>query len=276
VLRLLNVGDAGERCIELIRQEICKTRVEGRRCTLIAITCYVDFTAAKRLIEVVANALKVAKATLEDVLLLYDIGQWAKQRTDVDERIRSSLASRIGMDGDRIRFVPTAFPESRENGHLGQVEERGQWTEQVIAAICRERILGLILPALERSVSRFMPPKPRKPPSQTWRIFLDNHVGSLTSIDFFTVPTPTFRVLYVFFVLGHNRRRVLHFNVTEHPSAAWTAQQIVEAFPRGHGAQVYDPRPRRHFRRPVPPSRPGPRHRGDPHGTAVALAESVC
>jgi putative transposase len=81
----------------------------------------------------------------------------------------------------------------------------------------------------ERSVSRFMPVKPRKPPSQTWRAFLDNHVGSLASIDFFTVPTATFRVLYVFFVLAHDRRRVLHFNVTEFPSAAWTAQQMVEA-----------------------------------------------
>ncbi len=83
----------------------------------------------------------------------------------------------------------------------------------------------------ERSVSRFMPPKPRKPPSQTWRTFLDDHLGSLASIDFFTVPTATFRVLYVFFVLSHVRRRVLHFNVTEHPGAAWTAQQIIEAFP---------------------------------------------
>jgi transposase InsO family protein len=83
----------------------------------------------------------------------------------------------------------------------------------------------------ERSVSRFMPPRPRKPPSQTWRTFLDNHVGSLASIDFFTVPTATFRILYVFFVLKHDRRRVLHFNITEFPSAAWTAQQIVEAFP---------------------------------------------
>jgi putative transposase len=83
----------------------------------------------------------------------------------------------------------------------------------------------------ECSVSRFMPPKLRKPPSQTWRTFLDNHVGSLASIDFFTVPTATFRVLYVFFVLAHDRRRVLHFNVTEFPSAQWTGQQIIEAFP---------------------------------------------
>ena len=72
----------------------------------------------------------------------------------------------------------------------------------------------------ERTVSRLMPREPRKPPSQTWRTFLDNHLGTLASIDFFTVPTATFRVLFVFLVLVHNRRRVLHFNVTEHPSAA--------------------------------------------------------
>jgi len=82
----------------------------------------------------------------------------------------------------------------------------------------------------ERSVSRFMPPRPRKPPSQTWRTFLNNHLGSLVSIDFFTLPSATFRVLYVLFVLSHDRRHVLHFNVTEFPSARWTGQQIIEAF----------------------------------------------
>jgi hypothetical protein len=83
----------------------------------------------------------------------------------------------------------------------------------------------------ERTVSRLMPRARRKPPYQTWHTFLTNHVGTLASIDFFSVPTATFRVLYVFVVLAHDRRRVLHFNVTEHPAAAWTAQQIVEAFP---------------------------------------------
>jgi putative transposase len=92
-------------------------------------------------------------------------------------------------------------------------------------------LLKLGIGISERSVSRFMPRKPRQPPSQTWRTFLDNHLGSLASIDFFTVPTATFRVLLVFFVLLHGRRRVLHFNITDHPSAAWTAQQVVEAFP---------------------------------------------
>jgi transposase InsO family protein len=92
-------------------------------------------------------------------------------------------------------------------------------------------LLKLGIDISERSVSRFMPPKPRQPPAQTWRTFLDNHVGSMASIDFFTVPTATFRVLYVFLVLSHDRRRVVHWNVTSHPGAQWTAQQIVEAFP---------------------------------------------
>src|SRR5215467_3501115 len=56
-------------------------------------------------------------------------------------------------------------------------------------------------------------------------------VNSLVSVDFFTVPTIRFQVLYVFLVLAHNRRRVVHFNVTPHPTAEWTAQQLREAFP---------------------------------------------
>ena len=82
----------------------------------------------------------------------------------------------------------------------------------------------------ERTVSRLIPRR-RKPPSQTWRAFLDNHLQDLLAIDFFTVPTATFQVLFVLVVLAHHRRRVVHFNVTEHPTAAWTAQQILEAFP---------------------------------------------
>jgi putative transposase len=74
-------------------------------------------------------------------------------------------------------------------------------------------------------------PKYRKPPSQTWKAFWNNHVQGLASGDFFTVPTASFRVLFVFVVLAHHRRHVVHFNVTEHPAAAWTAQQILEAFP---------------------------------------------
>ncbi len=82
----------------------------------------------------------------------------------------------------------------------------------------------------ESTVAKYMV-RHRKPPSQTWRTFLDNHVQDLAGIDFFTVPTATFRVLYCFIVLRHDRRRVVHFNVTANPTAQWTAQQITEAFP---------------------------------------------
>jgi len=81
----------------------------------------------------------------------------------------------------------------------------------------------------ERTVSRLMP-KDRKP-TQNWMTFLRNHVGQLVSVDFFTVATIRLRVLYVFIVLAHDRRRVIHFNITGHPTAVWAAQQISEAFP---------------------------------------------
>ena len=70
-----------------------------------------------------------------------------------------------------------------------------------------------------------------KPPSQMWRTFLDNHLRSLVSVDFFTVPTVMFKVLFVFVVLAHDRRRVVHINVTDTPTAQWTVKQLVEAFP---------------------------------------------
>jgi len=73
--------------------------------------------------------------------------------------------------------------------------------------------------------------RPRKPPSQTWRTFLDNHVKDIVAIDFFTVPTATFRLLFAFVILRHDRRHVVHFNVTAHPTAEWAAQQVVETFP---------------------------------------------
>jgi putative transposase len=82
----------------------------------------------------------------------------------------------------------------------------------------------------ERTVSRLVR-RPQRPPSQTWRTFLTNHVAALASTDFFTVSTVTGRVLFVFVVLLHHRRRIVHFNITEHPTAAWTAQQMIEAFP---------------------------------------------
>jgi len=92
-------------------------------------------------------------------------------------------------------------------------------------------LLKLGIEICERTVSNLMPPPSPKPPSQTWRSFLKNHMPNMLSTDFFTVPTATFRVLFVLVILSHSRRRDLHFNVTSNPSAEWTSQQLVEAFP---------------------------------------------
>ncbi len=89
------------------------------------------------------------------------------------------------------------------------------------------KMLGITIS--ERTVSRILRTVP-PPPSQTWKTFLRNHLGQIVSVDFFTVPAIRLRVLFVFLVLEHRRREVLHFNVTEHPTSAWVAQQIVEAF----------------------------------------------
>jgi putative transposase len=91
-------------------------------------------------------------------------------------------------------------------------------------------LLKLGIKVAPSTVARYLP-RARKPPSQTWRTFLTNHLAQTAAIDFFTVPTATFRVLFVFVVLSHERRRVVHFGVTEHPTQEWTMQQLREAFP---------------------------------------------
>jgi putative transposase len=91
-------------------------------------------------------------------------------------------------------------------------------------------LLKLGIDVGETSVSKYLI-RHRKPPSQTWRTFLENHVKSLVSVDFFTAPTIRFQILYVFLVLAHDRRRILHFAVTAHPTAEWTTHQLREAFP---------------------------------------------
>jgi transposase InsO family protein len=91
-------------------------------------------------------------------------------------------------------------------------------------------LLKLGIEISQAAVSKYMTRHP-KPPSQTWRTFLRNHVGCLASVDFFVVPTATFRLLFVFIVLHHERRRIVHFGVTAHPTSEWTSQQVREAFP---------------------------------------------
>ena len=84
----------------------------------------------------------------------------------------------------------------------------------------------------ERTISRWMKRAPRDPqPAQRWLAFLRNHREAIAAMDFFTAPTITFDVLYCFFVISHDRRRILHFNVTKHPTSRWIIQQLREAFP---------------------------------------------
>ena len=86
----------------------------------------------------------------------------------------------------------------------------------------------------ERTISRWMKRAPRDPDrAKRWLTFLRNHREAIAAMDFFTVPTVTFRVLYCFFVIGYDRRRILHFNVTKHPTSFWVVQQLREAFPFG-------------------------------------------
>ena len=92
-------------------------------------------------------------------------------------------------------------------------------------------LLKLGISVAQRTVGRYMVRQPRRPSGQTWTTFLRNHLGQMVSVDFLTVPTLNFRILYVFVVLSHARRQILHCNVTATSSASWAAQQLREAFP---------------------------------------------
>ncbi len=111
----------------------------------------------------------------------------------------------------------------------------------LIRRMCRENplwgaprihgeLLKLGIDISQGAVSKYMIQHPQ-PPSQTWRSFLRNHLGHLASVDFFVVPTATFRLLFVFIILHHERRRIAYFGITTNPTSTWAAQQIREAFP---------------------------------------------
>jgi hypothetical protein len=108
-------------------------------------------------------------------------------------------------------------PDEPDNPLLGAPRIRGE-------------LLKLGIEIGETSVTKYLV-RHRKPPSRTLRGFLQNHLKTIVSVDFFTVPTIRFEVLYVFLVLAHERRRTLHFGVAAHPTAEWTAQQLRGAFP---------------------------------------------
>jgi len=98
------------------------------------------------------------------------------------------------------------------------------------AARIQAKLHKLGMDVSDSTVRRYRSTRPR-PPSQTWRSFLENQLGDIAALDFFVVPTATFRVLYVLLIMRHDRRRILHINVTTAPNAAWTARQVIGAFP---------------------------------------------
>jgi putative transposase len=129
-------------------------------------------------------------------------------------RIRYGQHGRPGVPNDVRQRIRT---RSRENPLWGAPGIHGE-------------LLKLGIDVGQTSVAKYRI-RFRQPPCQTGRTFLDKHVKTMISVDFFTVPTIRFQILYVFLVLAHDRRRILPFNVTAHPTAEWTGHQLPEGFP---------------------------------------------
>jgi transposase InsO family protein len=170
------------------------------------------------------------------------------------DRILWSYLARIWAGWrEHLRFVKPdtvlAWQRTRFRDHWRRLSQAGRPGRPPIAKELRElirrlsranptrgspRIVGelakLGIDVAKSTVERYRV-RPAGPPSPTWKAFLENHLKDLVSIDFFTVPTVRFQVLFVFLVLAHHRGRVVHFNLTANPCSQWTAQQIVEAFP---------------------------------------------
>ncbi len=133
----------------------------------------------------------------------------------------------------RHRVVVGRKPISKEVRDLifRMVAENSTWGAPRIHG----ELLKLGIDISERTVSRWVQKAPKNPESaQRWQTFLHNHREAIAAMDFFTVPTLTFNVLYCFFVIAHDRRRILHCNVTRHPTGLWITQQLREALPYDH------------------------------------------
>jgi transposase InsO family protein len=141
----------------------------------------------------------------------------------------------------RITKKPGRRPTSKEVRDLifRMVAENSTWGAPRIHG----ELLMLGFDVSERTISRWMKRAPGDPePGKRWLTFLRNHREAIAAMDFFTVPTVTFGVLYCFFVIGHDRRRILHFNVARHLTSAWIIQQLREAFPfeSAHQFLIFD------------------------------------
>jgi transposase InsO family protein len=134
-------------------------------------------------------------------------------------RFISKVRKQVGRNGLSNEVKDLIFRMVAENPTWGGPRIHGE-------------LLMLGFDVSERSISRWMKRAPREPePGRRWLAFVRNHREAIAAMDFFTVPTVTLSLLYCFFVIGHDRRRVLHLNVTCHPTSSWIVQQLREAFP---------------------------------------------
>jgi hypothetical protein len=142
---------------------------------------------------------------------------------------KSSITANLAMENLALRQQTATLKRISKRPQF-QPKDRLFWV--LLSRLwCRGELLKLGIGIPERTVSNLMPPGAPKSPSQTWRAFLKNHMHNTCSMDFFTIPTATFKILFALVILSHDRRKVVHFNVTTNPTAKWTAQQVVEAFP---------------------------------------------
>jgi transposase InsO family protein len=195
----------------------------------------VEILALRHQLGVLQRSVKRPKLTTADRLLWVWISTgWSEWRSSV---FIVQAATVIAWQRKGFRLFWTWKIRHGKPGKPGVPHE----IRELIRTMSRENpiwgaprihgeLLKLGIDIGETSVSKYMIRR-RRPPSQTWRTFLENHLQSMASVDFFMVPTIRFQILYVFLVLAHNRRRILHFAVTAHPTAEWTVQQLREAFP---------------------------------------------
>lgn len=144
--------------------------------------------------------------------------EWHRRGFRIYWRLKSKVA-KVGRKPVSAELKQLVFRMANENPTWGAPRIHGE-------------LLMLGFNVSEQTISRWMRRHTRKPdPARRWLAFLRNHRELIAAMDFFTVPTITFHVLYVFFVISHDRRRILHCNVTAHPTSLWIMQQLREAFP---------------------------------------------
>jgi putative transposase len=133
----------------------------------------------------------------------------------------------------RLRSRVSRIGRSKISGQACEVIRRTKENPSWGAPRIHGELLKLGFEISERTVSRYLAGRMPSPDDtrQKWLAFLNNHREAIAAMDFFTVPAVTFRLLYCFFVIDHDRRKILHFNVTAHPTAEWVCQQLREAFP---------------------------------------------